>query len=163
MNKKKDRKLISLPIILAAVFVVGLLAIEHHKGIEDAARGEDKPPEVDFTWKPVGRVSLKDMVGTVKLKDDHALDFSTYKIRIVELGREIELPIEGVIGREYKQDISLAMFAGNLELLKRGEMTIQVEVADDAGQMTQIERVVKLKMPEGLTREAVRSIDFKTE
>ncbi len=163
MSKKSENKLFSLPVILAAAFVVGLLAVEYGKSLQTMARGGDDPPTVDFTWTPVGRVDLKEMVGTVKLQDDHALNFSTYKITILELNREITLPVEGVIGRDYEQQISFAMFDGNLNLLKKQAMTIKIEVADDAGQHTAIQRIVKLKLPEGWTEEMIGGVKLLTE
>jgi hypothetical protein len=162
MSKKSERKIFSVPVILAAVFVVGLLVVEYSKSIQTMVRGTDEPPTIDFTWTPIGRVNLKEMVGTVKLEDDHALDFSTYKVTVMELNREIGLPVEGVIGRDYEQQMSFAMFDGNLELLKRQQMTLKVEVADDAGQKTEIEQVVKLKLPEGWTEEMMGGIQLMT-
>ncbi|MFH1047970.1 MAG: hypothetical protein V1738_06755 [Patescibacteria group bacterium] len=163
MDKKPERKIFTLPVILGAVFIVALLSIEYGKSLRLMARGADNPPTVEFTWVPVGRVSLKEMIGTVKLKDDHALDFTTYNLKVVELGRDIGLPIEGMLGREYEQQVSFAMFDGYLELLKRGQMTLQIEVADDIGQKTTIERIVKLKMPDGWTEESIDSIQLITE
>jgi hypothetical protein len=163
MSDNQGKKFFRLPVILAAIFVVGLILVEYGTQIRLAARGADHPPTVDFTWTPIGRVDLKEMVGTVTLVDDHALDFSTYKITVVELGREIDLPIVGIIGREYEQKVSFAMFDGNLQLLKKGEMTLQVEVADDVGQKTVIERIVKIKPPSGWTQEEIDSIQLITE
>jgi len=163
MSKKSERKIFSIPVILAAVFVVGLLAVEYSKSLQTMARGADEPPTIDFTWTPIGRVDLKEMVGTVKLQDDHALDFSTYKVTIVEMGREITLPIDGVIGRDYEQKLSFAMYDGNLNLLKKQQMTLKIEVADDIGQKTEIERVVKLKLPEGWTEEMIGGVKLITE
>ncbi|MBU0624786.1 hypothetical protein KKF05_00405 [Patescibacteria group bacterium] len=145
MNKKNGRKFFPLPIILAAVLIVLLLVVEYGQSLRLAVRGIDNKPTVDFTWTPIGRVSLKEMIGRVKVEDDYALDFNTLKLEIVELNQTIELTRSDVIGKSFEQEISLAMFDNQPELMTRGQMTIRVSVADDRGQEAILERVVKLK------------------
>jgi len=163
MAADKGRRFFSWPIILAAVFVMALIVVEYGKTLSLAARGTDNKPTVDFTWTPIGRVSLREMVGKIRVEDDYAIDFSTLKVEIVELRRTIDVTREDVIGKSFEQNMSFAMFDGNLELLKRGQMTLRISVADDVGQETVIERVVKLDVPKGLTPEMMKSLQLMVE
>jgi hypothetical protein len=150
MNQnQKKRKLFSWPIILAAAFIIVLLIIEYGQSWQWLVRGADHGPTIDFTWTPLGRVSLKEMIGTVKVEDDYALDFNTLKFEILELNQTIDLTRKDVIGKSFEQTISLAMFDNQPELARRGQMTVRISVADDRGQQAMIERIIKLKPSTG--------------
>jgi len=137
----------STAIALGVVLIVGLIALGDN--LKYMVRGDDKAPEVDFTWTPIGPVTLKEMVGHIHIKDDYALDFSKFDVRIVELDRMLEIVREDVIGREYDGDVHFAQFDEHPVLLKYGRMTLEISATDDRGQTTKIERVVKIKRPDG--------------
>ena len=106
---QKKRKFVDyLPIVLGALILlaVGAIAAEEHLTL--FSRGTDRPPTIEVTWTPIGRVSLFEMQGHLKIVDDYALDFTTYRMTIKEIDRTIDLPIDGLVGREYEQDISLS-------------------------------------------------------
>jgi hypothetical protein len=129
-----------------AFLVVGTMAILWSKDVMSyVERGTDDPPTVEFSWTPVGPVDLMEMKGLVRVTDDHGIDFTTYRFRIVELDRTLDLPIEGLVGSEYEQPISLSLIANNAILLQKKEVTIEIVVADDVGQETSIVKVIKLK------------------
>ncbi len=109
------------------------------------SRSSDAPPVVEFTWTPLRPLTLDEFKGSLSLKDDHALDFSTYKFRIVELDKTIGLPIEGMIGKEYSSDIYLSWLSTNARVMESEQLTFEISVSDDRGQNTSITRVVKLK------------------
>ena len=62
-----------------------------------------------------------------------------------ELDRTLDLPIEGLLGREYEQPISLSLIANNAVLINKGEVNVEISVADDAGHETSIVKTIKLK------------------
>jgi len=131
--------------LAASAIIATAAAFWAHDVLEYVARGEDAPPVVDFTWTPVGRVSLREMKGLVRIQDDHAIDFSTYRFRIVEIDRMLDLLLEGLMGREYEQPVSLSLIADDPVLRQRREVTIEVRVADDIGQEASVRKVIKLK------------------
>ncbi len=149
MEEQKKRRLFTWPTAIALVVIVLVVMFALSDNFRYMARGEDNPPEVDFTWSPIGKVTLQEMVGHIHIKDDYALDFSTFEVRVVELDKTIEIFRDDVIGREYDGDVSFAIYHENPILLKYGRMTLEIKVADDRGQETRIERVVKIKRPEG--------------
>lgn len=131
--------------VVASVAVLLLMMFVIARDFTIAGRKEDLPPVIDFTWTPVGPVDLREMKGFLTMRDDYALDFTTYQMKIVELDRTFGLPIDGVIGKDYEQMVSLSLFADNGTLLEKGRVTLQFSIADDKGQVTTIERVMKLK------------------
>jgi len=143
-------------ISLAALAVsLGVLAVMGWLVFRDSTRTPlrplaDRPPEVEFTWSPLGPVTLQEFKGFLSLQDDHALDFTTYKFRIVEIDKTIGLPIEGMIGREYTSDIYLSWLVNNAKVLESDHLTFEISVADDKGQETKITRMVKLKPAAGV-------------
>lgn len=149
MEEKRKRRFFTLTtaIALGVILIIGVVAL--NDDIRLMARGEDRPPEVDFTWSPIGKVTLLEMVGHIRIEDDYALDFSTLAVRIVELDRVLEIVRPDVIGREYESDVHFGLLHEHPVLLKYGRMTLDISIADDRGQVTRIERVVKLKTPEG--------------
>ena len=141
---KKIFRTVSLTVSLSVLAVIGWLVIGD-LSLRPEARPADAPPEVDFTWTPLGPVTLDEFKGFLSLKDDHALDFTTYKFRIVELDKTIGLPIEGMIGKEYTSDIYLSWLTNNSKVMESDQLTFEISVSDDRGQNTSIRRVVKLK------------------
>ncbi len=143
--KKKKRFYRSLAVSAAVLVlaVVGTLFLTDWKKL--TSRSEDLPPTIDFTWTPLGPLDLKDFRGYLTMKDDYALDFTTYRFTIVELNKTVDLPIPGMIGKEYDSPISLALVADRAELADKDRITVRVSIADDKGQKTEIERVIRLK------------------
>jgi hypothetical protein len=143
-NLKKTIKL--LPLIAAVAVLAVMTTLVVRDGIRQAAPGPDLPPAIDLTWTPLGPLDLRDFKGRLTMSDDRALDFTTYRFRIVELDKTVDLPIPGMIGKEYAQDVFLGLVAGDPKLADKSRLTIEVSVADDAGQTTSIRRVVRLKV-----------------
>jgi hypothetical protein len=144
-----------LPVSLA-IAILGVMSIIV---LRDSAsimkRNNDLPPIIDFTWTPIGPTDLREMKGFLSIKDDYALDFTTYKMRIVELDRSYDLPIDGMIGREYEQSVSLSLLADNDVLRQRGKVTVEFSIADDRGQSSTISRTIKLRQLGGI------QVDYK--
>ena len=134
-----------LPYVLGVLILLSVTAIAAEEHLTLFTRGTDHPPDIEFTWTPVGRVDLREMQAKLKITDDYGIDFSTYRFTIVELKKTMDLPIPGLVGREYEQDVSFSMLADNAILQVARQATIQISVADDAGQETSIEKVIKLK------------------
>lgn len=147
--KYKKTTLAAIPVILA----VGVLAAVALTASRDArpifGRGSsDEPPTIEFTWSPAGAVSLMEMKAKLHLKDDHELDFPSYKMTLVEAGRELRLPLaDEIIGKEYEDTLSFSLIADDPQLYGEEKLTVQIEIADDRGQKTAIEKVIKLKPP----------------
>lgn len=140
---KKAVRTASLAVSLAVLAVMGWLLIGSIAS--DGARPTDAPPQIEFTWTPLGPLTLQEFKGTLVLRDDFGLDFTTYRFRIVELDKTVDMPIEGLVGKEYETDIFLSWLAENPKILELDRLTIEISVADDRGQMTSISRVVRLK------------------
>jgi len=85
----------------------------------------------------------------MRIVDDYGIDFTSYRFTIEELNKTIDLPTPGMLGREYEQDVTLSTLADNAVLLQAGKATIDITVADDAGQVTTIQKIIKIKVPEG--------------
>jgi hypothetical protein len=138
-------KTMMVPLGLSALILVvmGVIIAKDTRAL--MMRKEDTPPVIDFTWTPAGDVNLKEMRGFLTIKDDYAIDFTTYRFTIVEIGKTFDLPIDGLIGREYEQPVSLSLIADRPEVLRQQKLTVEVEVADDRGQKSTITRVIKLK------------------
>ncbi|MFH2062731.1 MAG: hypothetical protein ABIJ46_01095 [bacterium] len=144
-RQTKKRRIISFPIVAAVIFIAVLVVADRWKSFSHLTRGQDNKPTVDFTWTPIGRVRLTEMVGMVRVQDDYAIDFSTLKVQVVELNKTIKISRDDLVGRDYEERVSFAMLAGNVEIASRGQMTLRISVADDAGQVTEIERVIKIE------------------
>jgi hypothetical protein len=128
---------------LAVLAVMAAVAARDSRAL--MTRSEDLPPVIDFTWTPAGAVDLREMRGFLSIKDDYALDFTTYRMTLVEIDRTIDLPIEGLIGREYEQDVSFSLIADHPRLRETDRLTVHVAIADDKGQTSTITRVIRLK------------------
>jgi len=106
---------------------------------------KDNPPTIEFTWTPIGPTTLREFRGRLKMADDVALDFSTYRFEVVEAKKTVDLPIPGLSGKVYESDISLGLLESNAGVLGKKEIHIRISIADDAGQKTEIEKTVVLK------------------
>ncbi len=147
-DAKRTKKIIRTATLAASLVVLALIGWSVAKDMAPRTEGPrttDAPPVVEFTWMPLGPLTLNEFKGSLSLKDDHALDFSSYKFRIVELDKTIGLPIEGMIGKEYTSDIYLSWLADNAKVMESEQLTFEISVADDRGQTTSIRRVVRLK------------------
>ena|SRR3990172_11983989 len=142
---KRYLPLVLVGVSLAVLAVIVWLVLSDMRPRPEARSVVDAPPEVSFTWTPLGPLTLREFKGLLTLKDDHALDFATYKFRIVELDKTIGLPIEGLIGKEYSSDIYLSWLADNSQVLQSSSLTFEISVSDDRGQNTSITRVARLK------------------
>lgn len=132
---------IPLGLGIAILVVMGFIITSDTKKL--TARPEDLPPRIEFTWSPAGPVDLKEMRGYLSIKDDYGLDFKTYRMRLVEVDKTIDLPIEGLIGKEYEAPVSFALIADNPRL--NGRLTVEISIADDRGQKSTLTRVITLK------------------
>jgi hypothetical protein len=147
VNQFGKGRLITLSIAVVALFGMSLIYLADWSRIN--IREEDTPPRIEFTWTPIGPVDLKEMRGYLRLEDDYSLDFTTYRMTIVELDRTFDLPIEGMIGREYETPISLSLLANDPSLYGKPKLTLRFAVSDDQGQAAELERTIHLKQPEG--------------
>ncbi|KPJ85297.1 hypothetical protein AMJ57_03590 [Parcubacteria bacterium SG8_24] len=131
--------------LLALTAAVHLMVTRFPAGDTDTETlAPDRPPVIEFFSDSPAPRPLRVTRGRVRLEDDRGLDFSTYRMTAVELGRTIRLPIEGMLATEYEQDISLALLltepgAGRLEYI-----TLEFFVADDSGQGTILSERVEL-------------------
>lgn len=128
-----------------AVFLIGagLLWRQQIAGLYD--RATDSPPTILFTWFPDRPTTLKDFEGDLKITDDRGLDFTTYRFTVEEINKTVDLPIEGLIGREYEQKIYLGLIADKPIFQQKKQATIVISIADNRGQKTTVRRVVYLK------------------
>lgn len=144
---KRPARTISLVVSLVVLAVLGWFVLRDIGGRPAVSRSTDAPPEIEFTWTPRRALTLQEFKGLLVMKDDYALDFSTYHLRIVELERETSLPIEGLIGREYSSEVYLSWLAADPRVAVLERLTLEISIADDRGQKTEISRVVRLKPP----------------
>ncbi len=145
MQWKKKHIITTAPVILsvAILLVMGLIVAKDSNLF--FTRGKDLPPTIDFTWSPAGAVSLKEMKGYLVIRDDYGLDFKTYRMHLVELDKTLDLPIDGLIGKDYEQPISFSLIADDPHLRGKDKLTVEISIADDRGQKTSIERVIHLQ------------------
>lgn len=147
LKQLRKGKLISFCLAVTALFVMSLVYLADWSRIN--IREEDTPPRIEFTWTPLGPVDLKEMRGFLKLTDDYALDFTSYRMTVVELDRTFDLPIDGLIGREYETPISLSLLASDPSLYGKPKLTLRFTVSDDQGQRAELERTIHLHQPGG--------------
>ncbi|MFA6603222.1 MAG: hypothetical protein WCT10_00075 [Patescibacteria group bacterium] len=145
VGEKLKKTIRLLPLIAAVAVLAVMTVIAIRAGLREAAPGPDLPPVIDLTWTPLGPLDLRDFKGRLTISDDRALDFTTYRFRLVELDKTVDLPIPGMMGKEYGQDIFLGLIASDPKLADKSRLTIEVSIKDDAGQQTSIRRVVRLK------------------
>jgi len=131
---------------VAGVIVLVAMAVLSWRDARNVLSGKgDTPPHIEFTWSPAGAVSLRDMRGMLSITDDRGIDFTTYRMHLVELDKTIDLPIPGIIGREYSQPISFSLIADHPRLVGKDKLTVEISVADDKGQVSTLTRVIDLK------------------
>lgn len=142
MNPTKKR---NLTIAAAAVLlVVAAIAARREFGLR--LRPTDRPPQIEFSWSPAGApVTLRGFEGHLTMRDDWALDFTTYRLRIPEIGKEIDLPIEGMVGKSYESPIYLGLLDGNPALAGKTAITLEFSIADDKGQKMTRSFVIPLR------------------
>ncbi len=147
MHDASKKKLLSaaVPVGLALVIIAVMGFIMSRDAQKLMVRASDKPPAIDFSWSPAGPVSLAEMKGMLKIADDYGLDFTTYHMKLVELDRDIDLPIPGLIGKEYEQPISFSLIANDPKLIGLNRLTVVTSIADDRGQRTELTRVIDLR------------------
>ena len=134
---------VPLTLGLAILLVMAVIITKDTRAL--MTRNEDLPPRIEFTWTPAGAVSLKEMRGFLTLKDDYALDFTTFRMRLVEIDKVIDLPIDGLIGKEYQAPVSFSLLADSPKLQDHHRLTVEIEVADDKGQKSSLTRVITLQ------------------
>lgn len=143
LKEKLVSTAIPVGLSIAILAVMGLIATRDTRAL--TTRHEDAPPHIEFTWSPAGPVSLREMKGFLSIKDDYGIDFSSYRMRLPELDKTLDLPIDGLIGKDYEQPISFSLLAGNPKLYGRDRLTVEISVADDRGQRSTLTRVIMLK------------------
>lgn len=143
MESRYKAMMVPLGLSAAILVIMGLIIAKDTRAL--MSREEDLPPVIEFSWSPAGDVDLKEMKGFLTIKDDYAIDFTTYRFTIVELNKTLDLPIDGLMGKDYEQSVSLSLIADRPEVLRQEKLTIEISVADDKGQQTSITRVIKLK------------------
>ncbi len=144
-RRKLSGRTISFGVAFLTLAVMGIVALRDSRAM--LHRGDDLPPVIDFTWTPLEPTDLRDVRGFLSIKDDYGLDFSTYRMRIAEIDKEWGLPIDGLIGKDYEQPISLGLIADRPEIADKRQVTLEFSIADDRGQKTSITRVIRLNRP----------------
>lgn len=135
-----------LPVLLAALILAVMVVILSKDKASFFDQKSDLPPTIDFTWSPAGEVSLLEMKAKLKLSDDRALDFKTYKMTLVEINREIKLPMaESLIGKDYEDNLSFSLFASDPKLIGKEKLTVRIQISDTKGHSASIERIIKIK------------------
>jgi hypothetical protein len=137
--------LLILPIVLAAAVLAVMAAIYANDSRAFYRRDRDLPPRIEFSWTPRGPVELEEMKGRLRIEDDYGLDFTTYRMHIREIGKTIDYPVRGVIGRTFEQDIFLSWLANNPKVREHNTLTLDFSIADDRGQEAKATHVIKLK------------------
>lgn len=147
MNDTSKKRLLSaaIPVGVGAIIILVMGIIMSRDTQKLMVRASDKPPVIDFSWSPAGPVSLLQMKGMLKIADDYGLDFTTYHMKLVELDRDIDLPIPGLIGKEYESPISFSLIANDPKLIGLTKLTVVISIADDRGQKSELTRVIDLR------------------
>jgi hypothetical protein len=144
------RKKSKFPIVIVAVIVVyaaaaaAFMYVKESSLVSMPAPFGDEPPLITFTWSPEGAVDLKSMKAHLCLTDDRALDFTTYRLTIVEVAKTLDFPVAGVVGRDYDTDLSFSWLASDPRLTSSKQLTVTVSIADDQGQKSSLTRVIPL-------------------
>ncbi|MBN1585611.1 hypothetical protein JW899_04570 [Candidatus Uhrbacteria bacterium] len=137
------------PVVASLAVLVAMTAVFANDWRKVNMRNEDRPPVLEFTWTPLGEVDLKDFRGVLKITDDYGLDFTSYRMHIAETGKTYDMPIPGMMGREYEAPISLGLLANNPDIYGKRQVTLRFEITDDRGQLSELERVVRIRPPVG--------------
>lgn len=145
-RKKKGFPLVLVGSVVAyALLAVGFMYAKEISHVSLPAPFGDEPPRIVLTPVPEGEADLSTFKLHLRLTDDRALDFKTYRMTVGEIGRTIDMPVEGIIGRDYETDLSYSWLAGDARLAGSGRMTVTVSIADDRGQTTTVSKVIPLK------------------
>ena len=139
--------LITLLAVTVLLGMAGLWYLDKKALTDRRPSGADQPPTVEFTWTPLGPTTLQEFKGRLAMKDDHSLDFKTYRFHIVELDKTLDMPIDGLVGSDYESDVYLSLLADDPRTYDLDRLTLEISIADDKGQRTSITRVVRLKPP----------------
>jgi hypothetical protein len=132
------------PFVLAVAILVVVALIRSDTVGRMAERGSDNPPTIEFTWSPASPADLNEVRGKLFISDDYGLDFTTYEMTLVELERSLDLPIEGLVGKQYEQDIFLGLVAEEFAATGAGHLTLEFVIADDRGQWTEVTRKIEI-------------------
>ncbi|HTM68342.1 MAG TPA: hypothetical protein VL426_03515 [Candidatus Binatia bacterium] len=143
LKEKLTMSVVPIALAVAILAVMGLIVTRDDRRL--SARKEDTPPRIEFTWSPAGPVSLREMKGFLTINDDYGIDFTTYRMRLPELDKTLDMPIDGLIGKDYEQPISFSLLADNPKLAGHDRLTVEISVADDRGQKSTLTRVIMLK------------------
>jgi hypothetical protein len=144
-KKRKFTYIFLASVVICAALAVGLLYVKEFSLTSLPAPFGDAPPQITLTWSPEGAVDLATMKAHLHITDDRALDFSTYRLTVGEINRTIDLPIAGLIGRDYETDLSFSWLAHDPRLAGAGQMTVTISISDDHGHKSSITRVIPLK------------------
>jgi hypothetical protein len=139
-------------VVLGAVlgiYVIGALGVMFAKQ-RAAADGLPSPseaaPSIEFSCDQTEAVDLRTVRCRVRMEDETALDYSTYRMRLLEIGEEYDLPVEGgLIGRDYESSINLGWLASRTDVTMQDQLTVEFSVADDQGHATTVRRVLPLR------------------
>ncbi len=147
MQTAPKKKLLALLPFGIGVLILGVMAlVATQRGRSLVARSHDTPPVIDFTWTPdQGAVSLMDAHALLTIKDDYGIDFTTYRMRLVELDKTLDMPIPGLIGKDYSQPVSFSLIADDPKLKGKHTLTVEITVADDKGQVSTLTKVMPLQ------------------
>jgi hypothetical protein len=122
-------------VAVAVLVVAGGFALRG--AVASRTRGGDASPEIQFSWGyDSGEQTLRHFSGQLTMSDDWGLDFTTYRLRIPEANREIDLPIEGLVGKKYESPVYLGLLDGDASLKDKQELTLEFTIADDKGHST---------------------------
>lgn len=135
----------TVPTVLGCLILILMVLIINKDTRHLISRVRDNPPTIEFSWSPAGPVDLREMRGYLTIKDDYAIDFTTYRLTLDELHKTIDLPIPGMIGKEYSSPISFSLLADDPRLASLNKLTVLIDVSDDRGQKSTLTRVIDLK------------------
>lgn len=135
-----------LPFGIGLLVLVFLAVIASQRGRALLTRQHDNPPVIEFSWSPAeGPVSLAEASAVLHISDDYGIDFTTYRMRLVELDRTLDFPVEGVVGKDWTQPVSFSLVADDPKLQDVHTLTVEISVADDRGQVSTLTKVIPLK------------------
>jgi hypothetical protein len=141
-----NNRLRHAPIILGAAILVVMISIATGDNAALAFRAVDDPPTVEFDWTPDAvPADLRTLVGHLRMRDDYGLDFTTYRLKFIETGRVVDMPIPGMLGKDYEQTVSLSWLADKPEMAGLDKLTLEFSIADDKGQKSVLTKTIKLK------------------
>lgn len=144
--KELNNRLRHAPALLAAAILIIMVAILTNDKAALAIRLNDQAPTIEFDLPEFeGPADLRLLLGQLRMQDDYGLDFTTYRMKLVELGKEYDLPIPGMLGKDYEQRISFSWLEDKPEIAGLGELTVEFAIADDHGQKTTLAKKIPLR------------------